>query len=203
MSSRESYHTCNTLVEIAKKLNYKLSILPETIEETQNLLWRHSEYFDKSTFISLVDEQSIYANCHRQGLSGIDLERRATNLKMDLFDLGIFESTGIVNNKENTYKRIYISSLTNDSPERYANLIRGHWGIENNLGDTPPHWHLDLTYSEDNSRVRNDDGLMNLNIFRKFGLFLLTHEPSKISLKRKRKKASRDDDFMIEILKIT
>ena len=102
----------------------------------------------------------------------------------------------IVNSKETLHKRIYISSLTDDSPEKYANLVRGHWGIENNL-----HWHLDLTFREDDSRVRKDNGPMNLNIFRKFGLFLLTHEPIKISLKRKRKKASRDDNFMVEILK--
>ena len=108
----------------------------------------------------------------------------------------LVESTRIVNNKESTHKRIYISSLTDDSPEKYAKLIREHWGIENGL-----HWHLDLTFREDDSRVRKDNGLMNLNIFRKFGLFLLTHEPSKISLKRKRKKAARDNGFMIEILK--
>lgn len=108
----------------------------------------------------------------------------------------LVESTRIVNNKESTHKRIYISSLTDDSPEKYAKLIREHWGIENGL-----HWHLDLTFREDDSRVRKDNGPMNLNIFRKFGLFLLTHEPSKISLKRKRKKAARDNGFMIEILK--
>ena len=92
--------------------------------------------------------------------------------------------------------KVYISSLTDDCPQKYANLIREHWGIENGL-----HWHLDLTFREDNSRVRKDNDPMNLNIFRRFGLFLLTHEYSNISLKRKRKKASRDDKFMIEILK--
>ena len=108
----------------------------------------------------------------------------------------LVESTRIVNDKEIISKRIYISSLTDKSPERYAHLIRGHWGIENGL-----HWHLDVTFREDGSRVRKDNGPMNLNIFRKFALFLLKHEPSKISLKRKRKKAARDDDFMMEVLK--
>ena len=108
----------------------------------------------------------------------------------------LVESTRIVNNKKSTHKRIYISSLTDDYPQKYAKLIREHWGIENGL-----HWHLDLTFREDDSRVRKDNRPMNLNIFRKFGLFLLTHEPNNISLKRKRKKASRDDKFMIEILK--
>ena len=49
----------------------------------------------------------------------------------------LVESTRIVNDKEIISKRIYISSLTDKSPERYAHLIRGHWGIENGL-----HWHL-------------------------------------------------------------
>lgn len=108
----------------------------------------------------------------------------------------LVESTRIVKGQKSTHKRIYISSLTSSFPEKYAHLIREHWGIENGL-----HWHLDLTFKEDDSRVRKDNGPMNLNIFRKFGLFLLTHESSKISLKRKRKKAARDDGFMMEILK--
>lgn len=120
----------------------------------------------------------------------------ATDDWKNLNTIVLVESTRLVNQKETTHKRIYISSLTHDSPQRYADLIRGHWGIENKL-----HWHLDLTFGEDDSRVRKDNGPMNLNIFRKFGLFLLTHEPSEISLKRKRKKAARDDGFMIRILK--
>ena len=108
----------------------------------------------------------------------------------------LVESTRVTNTKKTVHRRLYISSVTDDNPERYAALIRGHWGIENGL-----HWHLDLTFREDSSRVRKDNGPLNLNIFRKFGLFLLTHEPSKISLKRKQKKAARDDGFMIDLLK--
>ena len=108
----------------------------------------------------------------------------------------LVESTRTTNNKEVVSKRIYISSLTDECPQKYARLIRGHWGIENGL-----HWHLDVTFREDESSIRKDNGPLNLNIFRKFSLFLLTHEPSKISLKRKRKKAARDDRFMVEILK--
>lgn len=60
----------------------------------------------------------------------------ATDAWKNLNSIVLVESTRIVNNKETFHKRIYISSLTDDSPERYASLIRGHWGIENNL-----HWH--------------------------------------------------------------
>ena len=54
----------------------------------------------------------------------------------NLISFVLVESTRIVNKKETTYQRIYISSLTDECPEKYARLIRGHWGIENGL-----HWH--------------------------------------------------------------
>ncbi len=120
----------------------------------------------------------------------------ATDEWLNLNTLVLVESTRIVNNKETTHKKLYISSLKDKSPSRYATYIRGHWGIENNL-----HWHLDLTFGEDDSRVRKDNGPINLNIFRKFGLFLLTKQDSNMSLKRKRKKAARDNEFMLNILK--
>ena len=120
----------------------------------------------------------------------------ATDEWKNINTLVLVESTRLLNGKQTTCKRFFISSLLDDSPERYAQLIRGHWGIENGL-----HWHLDLTFREDESKVRKDNGPMNLNIFRKFGLFLLAREPTKISLKRKRKKAARDDSFMLELLK--
>lgn len=108
----------------------------------------------------------------------------------------LVESIRCIGDQQTHSKRFYISSLTDEPPARYAGLIRGHWGIENGL-----HWHLDLTFREDDSRVRKGNGPLNLNIFRKFSLFLLTQEPSRISLKRKRKKAARDDGFMLELLK--
>ena len=108
----------------------------------------------------------------------------------------LVESIRIAKGQEVISKRLYSSSLTDVGPEKYAHLIRGHWGIENGL-----HWQLDLTFREDASRVRKDNGPMNVNIFRKFGLFLLTPEPGNLSLKRKRKKAARDDGFMMELLK--
>lgn len=181
---------------VEKKADYIIAL-----KENQGELFQQiNEYFEKNK-----QHLPSYDQINKDHGRGEKRVVYATK-RVDYLDAGddwknlnsiiLVESTRIVNNKETFHKRIYISSLRDDSPEKYANLIRGHWGIENNL-----HWHLDLTFREDDSRVRKDNGPMNLNIFRKFGLFLLTHEPSKISLKRKRKKASRDDKFMIEILK--
>lgn len=89
LSSAESYHTCKTIIEIAGRQEYLLSVLPETINEAKNLLNNHANNFDRAVLLSLVDEQNIYFNCHRQGLKGHDLSRKAFNLEADLKDMGI------------------------------------------------------------------------------------------------------------------
>lgn len=73
--------------------------------------------------------------------------------------------------------------------------IRKHWAIENEL-----HWQLDVTFKEDDSRVKQENAAINLRIIRKWALFLLKKEPSKISLKRKRKKAPRSNQFLKTLL---
>lgn len=106
------------------------------------------------------------------------------------------ENVRLVGGREETSTKFYISSLKNTDPAVFAKTIRGHWGIENGL-----HWQLDFTFKEDRSQVKKDNGPANLNIFRKFALFLLSKEPSQTSIKRKRKKAGRDDKFLLNILK--
>ena len=76
-----------------------------------------------------------------------------------------------------------------------ADLIRGHWAVENQL-----HRHLDVTFSEDACQVKADNAPQNLSILRKLALQLLKRVPEKVSLKRKRKKAARDNDFLTRIL---
>jgi predicted transposase YbfD/YdcC len=43
------------------------------------------------------------------------------------------------------------------SPQRFAAVVRAHWGIENSV-----HWVLDVTMNEDQNRNRNDNALQNL-----------------------------------------
>jgi predicted transposase YbfD/YdcC len=78
---------------------------------------------------------------------------------------------------------------------RYAQALRGHWGVENNL-----HWQLDVSFREDASRIENRHGAANFALLRKLALGLLKRHPRKDSIARKRKAAALDPGFLAETL---
>lgn len=78
---------------------------------------------------------------------------------------------------------------------RYANALRGHWGIENNL-----HWQLDVSFGEDKSRIQQHQAAENFGVLRKTALSFLKQNPAKKSIARKRKAAALDTAFLEEIL---
>ncbi len=99
-------------------------------------------------------------------------------------------------NKTTSDVRFYISSLSSDA-ELFMKSIRSHWGIENTL-----HWSLDVTFSEDKSRIRKDNAPENFALLRKLALNLLNQEKStKDSNKMKRYRAAMDNDYLVKILK--
>lgn len=71
--------------------------------------------------------------------------------------------------------RYYISSLPirdkQGDTERIANAVRSHWGIEVSL-----HWSLDVSFKEDQCRVRKGYADQNLSAVRKMALNLLRTE---------------------------
>lgn len=81
------------------------------------------------------------------------------------------------------------------SAEKYAAALRDHWGIENGL-----HWQLDVSFREDASRIQNRNGAENFAWMRKMALCLLTQQPSKRSMAKKRKIAALNPDFLEETL---
>lgn len=88
----------------------------------------------------------------------------------------------------------YISSLPNDAARLLA-ATRHHWAIENSF-----HWVLDVTFREDESRIRSGDSPQNMAVFRHLALNILNQDPSKLSLKQKRFRAGLDDSFLLELL---
>jgi predicted transposase YbfD/YdcC len=78
---------------------------------------------------------------------------------------------------------------------RFATTVRGHWSIENTL-----HWQLDVTFREDDSRVRNRQLTNNLAWLRRFGISLLKRHPSSHSIKGKAQIAGWNNDFLLQVL---
>jgi len=99
--------------------------------------------------------------------------------------------------KECSEVRYYISSLP-PGVKRFAEAVRGHWGIENSL-----HWTLDVTFDEDRSRIRKDFGPDNFALLRRFALSLLQQDTSPGSIKKKRKRAAWNNDALAKIAMLT
>lgn len=89
----------------------------------------------------------------------------------------------------------YLSSEERNDASYFAERIRAHWGIENKL-----HWHLDVTFKEDQSRVRSKNGAVNLSSIRKYAMELLKKQTDKLSLKRRRKKCMRDLNYLAKVM---
>ncbi|MHC4407168.1 MAG: ISAs1 family transposase [Planctomycetota bacterium] len=83
------------------------------------------------------------------------------------------------------------------SGKRFAQAVRGHWGIENSL-----HWVLDVTFDEDQSRARERRLADNLSWLRRFAISMLKRHPSKDSIKGKSEIAGWNNDFLMEVLEI-
>ena len=88
----------------------------------------------------------------------------------------------------------YISSRAL-TPEAFADAVRSHWAIENNL-----HWVLDVTFREDLSRLRQGHGAHNMAIVRHFAFNCLKKVKDKRSMKTRRKRASYDHGYMLSII---
>jgi predicted transposase YbfD/YdcC len=78
----------------------------------------------------------------------------------------------------------------------FAEAVRDHWGIENRL-----HWQLDVTFQEDQCRVRKGHADANLSILRRTALSLLKNDSTlKVGIKNKRLAAALDDTYMEKVL---
>jgi predicted transposase YbfD/YdcC len=91
--------------------------------------------------------------------------------------------------------RYFISSAAPDI-ERIAAAARGHWGVES------MHWLLDLEFKDDLSRYRAGHGAKNMAVVRRFALGLVRANKSRGSVKTRRKSASWNPEFLLEVLQL-
>ncbi|MCA9647342.1 MAG: ISAs1 family transposase [Myxococcales bacterium] len=93
-----------------------------------------------------------------------------------------------------TERRLFISSLPAKA-DAISRAVRAHWHIENGL-----HWVLDVTFREDESRIRRGYGAENFSVLRHLALNLLKREPTAISMRKKRIRAGFSDEFREQVI---
>ncbi len=100
------------------------------------------------------------------------------------------KATGVVS----TEVAYYISSLRPNA-RRIGGAIRGHWSIENGL-----HWVLDVVFREDARRLYDRTAAENVSFLNRLALSVLRGDPSKGSLKVKRKRAGWNIQYLAQLL---
>ncbi|MDL2267283.1 ISAs1 family transposase [Desulfovibrio sp. OttesenSCG-928-G15] len=90
--------------------------------------------------------------------------------------------------------RYFISSLPLN-PEKALSTVRQHWFVENQL-----HWVLDVTFGEDDSRIRRGDAAENMAVLRRLALNICKRYANGDSNPKKLKKAGWDDSFREKLI---
>jgi predicted transposase YbfD/YdcC len=124
-------------------------------------------------------------------LSGLGRPERWAKLKA----IGLVESERHVGDRVSVEQRYYICSFDRGAAV-FADAVRRHWGIENSL-----HWVLDMTFREDESRIRRGEAPQNFAVLRRMALNLLKRETTlQKSVKQRRMKAGWDEDYLSKVL---
>jgi predicted transposase YbfD/YdcC len=122
-----------------------------------------------------------------------DLPDRARWAKLKA--IGIAISNTQRDGKDCNEVRYYILSKYL-SGRRFAEAVRDHWGIENRL-----HWQLDVTFQEDQCRIRKGHADTNFSILRRTALSMLKNESThKVGIKNKRLTAGWDETYLEKVL---
>jgi predicted transposase YbfD/YdcC len=81
------------------------------------------------------------------------------------------------------------------SPDRFNEVVRSHWGVENRL-----HWRLDVVMNEDQDRTRLGNAPQNLAVLRHMALNVMQKDATKGSLRGKFKRAGWDDAYLTKLV---
>ena len=115
-----------------------------------------------------------------------------------LSSLVAVESQRMIGDEISTERRFFISSLSGIDAKSIGHMIRSHWGVENKL-----HWSLDVSFGEDDCRIRKGFGAENVSRLRRIALNLLKQdETANCSIKAKQNKAGWDEKYIQKLLGI-
>ena len=183
---------------LSKNADYLLAVKenqPKLYESIRELFLNHSE--------SSVDSYSEQKNKGhgREEIRRCWVSHSVDELNMDttewksLRSLIVVLSEVVKNSKKMHHYRFYISSKKH-SADYFLSSVRDHWHIENKL-----HWSLDVSFREDESRLRKGDGAENFSILRRIALNLLRKEKTdKHGIETKRQRSGWDNDYLKLVL---
>ncbi len=113
LNTPESTHTCRKIMETAKEQGYKLSVLRDTLNETNALLRAKSDNFNQTFLQKKLCPEDIYNACDRRSLNSADLERIVDNVERDLacysvsiiYDTSKYKNQAKFSNEYEAFKR--------------------------------------------------------------------------------------------------
>lgn len=111
--------------------------------------------------------------------------------------IGMCQSIRKEGDGESTFHVRYFIGSKRAKARYDAQRMRGHWRVENNL-----HWQLDVTFREDDGRVRQRTAATNFAVLRRLALNLAKHEDTEMSIAKKRFAAALDTDYLEKILEV-
>lgn len=166
-----------------------------------------TEYIEKHI---ANDFAEIPARCFTETLKGHGREDEITYYQMpvpkDLVNLekwsglrtiGVAIRHSESGSKSSTDVRFYIASIPL-GVKKFARYVRGHWAIENTL-----HWCLDVTFREDENRVRERTTANNMAWLKRFALSMFKQQNDKYSIAMRRRVAGWNNHYLAKVLGIT
>ena len=111
-----------------------------------------------------------------------------------LATLGMVVSHCLRDGKESVEVRYFLCSLAL-RVSLFAHAARAHWGIENSC-----HWSLDMTYREDESRIRETNLRENFAWLNRFTLSILKQHSDKKSVAMRRRRCGWGEGYLLEVV---
>jgi predicted transposase YbfD/YdcC len=109
--------------------------------------------------------------------------------------VGMAVNKTLRNGKPTQETRFYILSKLLTAPQ-FGKAVRSHWAVENNC-----HWQLDVTFQEDQCRIRKGHADANFSVMRRMAISMLKNNHGrKVGIKNKRLIAALDDTYLAEVL---
>ena len=197
---------CQTKISesiIERKADYVLSVKDNQPTLHQNI----KDFFETSSLVEHNHADMEFYETHDKGHGRIEKREywMTDNLEWiedphkwsHLKSIAMVRSTLWKEGRTSVENQYYISSLKPDA-KTLAHARRGHWNQENQL-----HWCLDVTFREDDSRIRAGHAPENMATARHIALNLLQQETTcKKGIRGKRLKASWNEKYFKKVLQV-